>query len=110
MGQGRWARLGRDTRYQCAGLQPGGEGPRGRPVAAESRKYEPDRRRCVRQWRRTASWNSCRIRWEAGRYEHPQERPFGLRAMGGRFGDFRDWAGIERWSASIADALAELRT
>jgi len=31
-----------------------------------------------------------------------------FRAMGGRFGDFRDWAEIERWSASIADALAEL--
>jgi menaquinone-dependent protoporphyrinogen oxidase len=33
-----------------------------------------------------------------------------FRAMGGRFGDFRDWAEIERWSASIADALAEQRT
>ncbi|HEX8866831.1 MAG TPA: flavodoxin domain-containing protein [Lentzea sp.] len=33
-----------------------------------------------------------------------------FRAMGGRFGDFRDWAEIERWSASIADALAELRS
>jgi menaquinone-dependent protoporphyrinogen oxidase len=33
-----------------------------------------------------------------------------FRAMGGRFGDFRDWAEIERWSASIADALAELKS
>jgi menaquinone-dependent protoporphyrinogen oxidase len=33
-----------------------------------------------------------------------------FRAMGGRFGDFRDWAEIERWSASIADALAEQKT
>ena len=33
-----------------------------------------------------------------------------FRAMGGRFGDFRDWAEIEKWSASIAAALAELRS
>ncbi|MET8764899.1 flavodoxin domain-containing protein [Lentzea sp. NPDC004782] len=33
-----------------------------------------------------------------------------FRAMGGRFGDFRDWAEMEKWSASIADALAEQKT
>jgi menaquinone-dependent protoporphyrinogen oxidase len=31
-----------------------------------------------------------------------------FRVMGGRFGDFRDWAAIEKWTASIADALAEI--
>lgn len=29
-----------------------------------------------------------------------------FRLLGGRFGDFRDWAEIERWSASISDVLA----
>jgi hypothetical protein len=33
-----------------------------------------------------------------------------VRAMGCRFGDFRDWAEIEKWSASIADALAEQKS
>ncbi len=33
-----------------------------------------------------------------------------FRAMGGRFGDFRDWAEIERWSASISEALAEQKS
>lgn len=31
-----------------------------------------------------------------------------FRAMGGRFGDFRDWDAIEKWSGSIADALADI--
>ncbi|WP_439657816.1 hypothetical protein ACSHWB_36265 [Lentzea sp. HUAS TT2] len=29
-----------------------------------------------------------------------------FRLVGGRFGDFRDWDEIERWSASISDVLA----
>jgi menaquinone-dependent protoporphyrinogen oxidase len=29
-----------------------------------------------------------------------------FRALGGRFGDFRDWDEIEKWSASISAALA----
>lgn len=29
-----------------------------------------------------------------------------FRLVGGRFGDFRDWAEIERWSASISEVLA----
>jgi menaquinone-dependent protoporphyrinogen oxidase len=33
-----------------------------------------------------------------------------FRAMGGRFGDFRDWVAIEKWSASIAAALAEQKS
>ncbi|MET9226193.1 flavodoxin domain-containing protein [Lentzea sp. NPDC003310] len=33
-----------------------------------------------------------------------------FRAVGGRFGDFRDWDAIERWGASIADALAEQKS
>ncbi|GAB2817889.1 flavodoxin domain-containing protein [Lentzea nigeriaca] len=33
-----------------------------------------------------------------------------FRAMGGRFGDFRDWAEMERWSESIADVLAEQKS
>lgn len=33
-----------------------------------------------------------------------------FRAMGGRFGDFRDWVAIEKWSASIAGALAEQKS
>jgi menaquinone-dependent protoporphyrinogen oxidase len=33
-----------------------------------------------------------------------------FRAMGGRFGDFRDWVEIEKWSTSIADALAEQKS
>ena len=31
-----------------------------------------------------------------------------FRVVGGRFGDYRDWAAIEKWTASIADALAEI--
>ena len=31
-----------------------------------------------------------------------------FRLIGGRFGDFRDWAAIEKWTASIAEALAEI--
>lgn len=31
-----------------------------------------------------------------------------FRLVGGRFGDFRDWAEIERWSASISDVLARM--
>lgn len=33
-----------------------------------------------------------------------------FRVMGGRFGDFRDWDAIEKWSASIAAALAEQKS
>ncbi|MDX8052197.1 flavodoxin domain-containing protein [Lentzea sp. BCCO 10_0798] len=33
-----------------------------------------------------------------------------FRAVGGRFGDFRDWNAIENWSASIAAALAEQKS
>ncbi|MDX8034968.1 flavodoxin domain-containing protein [Lentzea sp. BCCO 10_0856] len=33
-----------------------------------------------------------------------------FRAMGGRFGDFRDWDAIENWSASMAAALAEQKS
>ncbi|MFJ5993251.1 flavodoxin domain-containing protein [Lentzea sp. NPDC092896] len=31
-----------------------------------------------------------------------------FRAMGGRFGDFRDWAAIEKWSTGIAEALVDI--
>ncbi|HEX7307666.1 flavodoxin domain-containing protein [Lentzea sp.] len=33
-----------------------------------------------------------------------------FRALGGRFGDFRDWDAIEKWGASIADALADQKS
>ena len=33
-----------------------------------------------------------------------------FRAMGGRFGDFRDWDAIEKWSATIAGVLAEQKS
>ncbi|SFR03036.1 menaquinone-dependent protoporphyrinogen oxidase [Lentzea waywayandensis] len=33
---------------------------------------------------------------------------FVFRAVGGRFGDFRDWAAIEKWSTGIADALVDI--
>lgn len=31
-----------------------------------------------------------------------------FRAVGGRFGDFREWPAIEMWSSSIAEALSEI--
>ncbi|MFJ8962540.1 flavodoxin domain-containing protein [Lentzea sp. NPDC102401] len=31
-----------------------------------------------------------------------------FRAVGGRFGDFRDWQEIEQWAADIADVLADI--
>lgn len=31
-----------------------------------------------------------------------------FQAMGGRFGDFRDWPAIESWATDIADALADI--
>ncbi|WP_112273825.1 flavodoxin domain-containing protein [Lentzea terrae] len=31
-----------------------------------------------------------------------------FRAVGGRFGDFRDWQAIEQWAATIAGALADI--
>jgi menaquinone-dependent protoporphyrinogen oxidase len=31
-----------------------------------------------------------------------------FRAVGGRFGDFREWPDIERWSRSIAEALTDI--